>query len=313
MSKPESPPKTVLVTGASAGLGRAVADELARQGHRLALVARRKGRLEKQAERYRQLGAEALVIAADLTDPHAPEAIVEAVNDHWGALDVLINNAGMGLPRFFGESDPEALRAQLAVNLEAPILLVRHALPLLEASKGMVINVGSAVTVLPNPVFGVYGTTKAALAYFSEALRRELASRGIRVCLVEPGPVSTEFFEAVETRADDRPCLGTRPAWDGLYNPIRDRPPRLFEASLDDAARRIVRLIDHPRRRLSFPRRFVWPWRLFGGFLRLFPRLTDLSMIELVRRIEREEEQARSAEVKPSVEALSGSCRDLSA
>jgi short-subunit dehydrogenase len=280
-----------------------VSDELARQGHRLALVARREDRLESQARAYRDQGVEALVLPFDLAGPQAPEAIVEAVLSRFGRLDVLINNAGMGLPRFFGQSDPDALRTQLAVNLEAPILLTRHALPWLEETRGMVINVGSAVSVLASPVFGVYGTTKAGLAYFTDALRREVASRGIRVCLVEPGPVSTEFFEAVESRGDERPCLGTRPTWDGLYNPIRDRPPRIFEAHIDDAARRIVRLLDHPRRRLSFPRRFVWPWRVFGGLLRMVPGLTDLSMVEMVRRIEREESRATQTDPERSVPA----------
>lgn len=296
-------PRTVLVTGASAGLGRAVADELALQGHRLALVARRKERLVQQARQYRELGVETLVIPADLSHPDAPEAVVKAVSDHFESLDVLINNAGMGLPRYFGQSDPEALRTQLAVNLEAPILLVRHALPMLEESQGVIINIGSALSVLPSPIFGVYGTTKAALAYFTDALRREVTSRGIRVCLVEPGPISTEFFQAVESRAGDRPCLGTRPTWDGLYNPVRDRPPRLFEASLEDSARRIALLVHHPRRRLSFPRRFIWPWRLFGGLLRLFPGLTDLSVVEMVRRIEREEARAESNDSGRSVPA----------
>src|SRR5579883_1860849 len=102
---PGSPAKVVLITGASAGLGAAVARELARQGHRLALTARRGDRLERLAEELRAQGAEVLVLPADLADPDTPARLVAETLAKYGRIDVLINNAGLGLPQFFGQSE----------------------------------------------------------------------------------------------------------------------------------------------------------------------------------------------------------------
>lgn len=283
--------RRILLTGASAGLGRALAVVLAGRGDRLALVARRAGRLEELAGTLRERSprAEVHVIPADLAGPDAPRRVVEEAVGRLGGLDVLINNAGLGLPRFFGESEPGALAEQIAVNLAAPLLLTRHALPMLRESRGMVINIGSAITATANPALGLYGTTKAALAYFNDSLRREVRHQGVRVCLVEPGPVETEFFAAVQSRArDGAKALGASPRTDWLYNPLRDRPPAFLAIEPGDAARRIARLIDRPRRRLSFPRRTLWPWRLTGAFCRAFPGLADLAISGMVVRIDRE-------------------------
>ena len=155
--------------------------------------------------------------------------MVEAAVGHFGGLDVVVNNAGIGLPRFFGESDPAAIAEQVAVNFRAPILVARFALPHLLTSSGILINVGSAITTLANPALGVYGATKAGLANFTDALRREVRHKGVRVCLVEPGPVETDFFAAVQARATDgRKVLGASPPSDRIYNPVRDRPPKLW-------------------------------------------------------------------------------------
>ncbi len=157
------------------------------------------------------------------------------------------------------------------------------------------INVGSGVTAVANSMLGAYGATKAGLVYWNDSLRRKLRRRGVSVSLVDLGPVATEFFEAVRRRADDEPRrpLGIDPAPDGLYNPMRDRPPRCMTIPVDLAARRIARLIDRPRRRLAVPRRVVWPFRLVGGLLGLVPGLADLAIAGMIRRTEREEEHAR--------------------
>jgi hypothetical protein len=283
--------KTILITGASSGLGAAIARELAHRGHRLALTARREDRLDEIAAEVRSLGGEALALPDDLTDLGAPGRIVAATVAHFGGLDALINDAGIGLPRYYSESDPEALRDQVLVNFAAPIVLTRHALPYLVESRGAVINIGSGVTAVANSMLGAYGATKAGLAYWNDALRRELRRRGVSVSLVDLGPVATEFFEAVRRRADDEPRrpLGIDPAPDGFYNPMRDRPPRCMTIPVDLAARRIARLIDHPRRRLALPRRVVWPFRLVGGLLGLVPNLADVAISEMIRRTEREE------------------------
>lgn len=289
-------PKVVLITGASAGIGQAVARRAAERGYRLALTARRADRLEQLAGELEATGVEVQVVPAALDDRDAPARIVAAVLDRFGRLDVLINNAGFGLPTLFATSAPDDIRRQLDVNLLAPLLLARHALPALLERRGVVINVGSAISSIPNPALGAYGATKAGLAYWNDALRRELRHKGVTVCLVEPGPTSTEFFDAF-TR------LGPDP---GTYHPMLDAPYPWMSAPVDDVARRIVRLIERPRRRLSVRRRFVWPWRALGGLFRVWPALGDLGISTMVRHYDgvdprtvdpaRRESHARSAD-----------------
>ncbi len=273
MSRPDAHKKVVLITGASAGIGAAVAREAARFGYTLALTARRADRLDRLAEEFEVQGVATLVIPAALDDPGSPERIVAETLDRFGGLDVVINNAGMGLPNLFTGSDPELIRRQLEVNLVAPMLLTRFALPTLIERQGTIINVGSAITSLPNPALGAYGATKAGMAYWSSALRRELRHVGVSVCLVEPGPVKTEFFEAL---------AGLSETW----HPMLDAPGDWMSADVHDVARRIVRLIEKPRRRLSVRKRFVWPWRLLGILFQIFPGLGDLAVSSVVRHFD---------------------------
>jgi short-subunit dehydrogenase len=288
-------PRTILITGASAGIGEALAQVLAGQGHRLALTARRADRLDEVAGALRSLGSEVLTVPADLADPETPARLLSETVSRFGGLDVLVNNAGYGLPRFFSDSDPEDVRRQIEVNLTAPLILTRLALPYLLERRGMVINVGSSITSVANPVFGAYGTTKAALAYWNDALRRELKHRGVRVCLVEPGPVETGFFDAVQSLAGNASALGIGPPTDRVYNALRDRPPHLLSADPGDAARRIARLLDHPRRRLSFLRRTVWPLRILGGLIQIAPGFGDWAISGMTQRIEREQAKRDAA------------------
>ncbi|AMV38755.1 SDR family NAD(P)-dependent oxidoreductase [Planctomyces sp. SH-PL62] len=287
--------KTILITGASSGLGAAIARTAAPRGHRIALVARREGLLGDVAEDVRALGGEPLVLAEDLAAPDAPEKVVAAVVDRFGGLDVLVNNAGIGLPRYYSECDPEDLREQAAVNFVAPIVLTRHALPFLIASRGSVINIGSAIAAVANPILGVYGATKAGLAYWNDALRRELRDQGVSVSLVDLGPVSTEFFDAVRRRTGPRGTarpLGVAPAPDALYNAMRDRPPAFMTTDVDAAAHQIVGLLDRPRSRLRTPRRIVWPFRALGAMLQFAPALADMGVAAMIRRVHREEARA---------------------
>lgn len=284
--------RTILITGASSGLGAALAREWAQCGHRLVLTARRADLLDDLADEARALGGAALALPDDLADPDAPGRIVAAAVDHFGGLDALVNNAGVGLPRYYAESDPGALRDQLAVNFAAPVVLTRHALPHLIAARGSVINVGSAISAVANPILGAYGATKAALAYWNDALRREVGRRGVSVSLVDLGPVATGFFEAVRRRSDSGRPLGVDPAPDAIYNAMRDRPPRAMTIPVDVAARRIARLLGRPRRRLAVPRRVVWPFRLVGIAFGAAPELADAAVAAMIRRVDREEAAA---------------------
>jgi uncharacterized protein len=270
----------VLITGASAGLGAVLARTLAQQkkARALVLTARRGDRLDELAHELRQAhpGLEVLTIAADLADPGAPERLVAETTRRFGGLDVLINNAGLGLPTLFADGEPEQLARQLAVNLTAPLMLARLSLPSLIERKGMIINIGSAITCVANSALGAYGATKAGLAYWNDALRRELAKKGVRVCLVEPGPIKTEFMDALGSLVPE----GKR------ANPILDNAAPWMSASAHEVARRVVRLLDHPRRRLSVPKRFVWPFRMLGFLVRICPPLGDRLVVAMQRQVD---------------------------
>ena len=288
-------PKTILITGASSGIGAGVARALiARgEGHRLALTARRADALRKIEDEARAGGCEALVIPADLSDPATPRRILDGTLEQFGRLDVLINNAGLGLPEPFARADPDAMAMQIQVNLTAPIVLTRLALEALTQSRGTIINVGSSITCVANPIFGAYGATKAGMAYWNDALRREMRSKGVNVCLVEPGPVATEFFEAVASRFPGHESQGgtLTSAEAGSVDRFRefaaiDPPPAWLSARVEDVANRIVRLIEHPRRRISVLRRVVWPFRAIGAVIRAFPWLGDVAIGRMVSRME---------------------------
>lgn len=288
--------RVALLTGASAGIGASIARELARQGFDLVLTARREDRLRQLAEELRKPSEknpesepgrdpiEVLIVPSTLEDPTTPERLVAETVARFGRLDVLINNAGFGLPTLFADADPTDVRRQLEVNFVAPLMLSRHALPHLLERRGMIINVGSAISCVANSALGAYGATKAGLAYWNDALRRELHHKGVRVCLVEPGPVKTEFFSALEKLAPEN----------GEYNPLLDAPAPWMSARVDDVARRIVRLIEHPQRRLSVPRRFVWPWRMLGGLFRIWPWLGDLGLSTMTKHFDKKGDLNRS-------------------
>ena len=140
--------------------------------------------------------------------------------------------------------------------------------------RGTLINIGSAITCVANSALGAYGATKAGLAYWNDALRRELWSTGVRVCLVEPGPIKTEFSDALHSLLPPG----------GAPDPILDNAAPWMTADVDEVARRIVGLLDHPRRRLSVLRRFVWLFRILGVAASLCPPLGDRIVVALSRR-----------------------------
>ena len=285
--------KTILITGASSGIGAGIVRVLIGQGrgHRLILTARRAEALEALVAEAQKAGCEALAVPADLADPRAPAVLMQAATDRFGTLDVLINNAGLGLPQPFSKADPVEMARQIQVNFTAPLVLARLAVPDLIASRGTIINVGSSITCVANPVFGAYGATKAAIAYWNNALRRELRSKGVTVCLVEPGPVATEFFQAVASRFPSHESNGGSFTTEDLGSAEKFRefaainpPPKWLSASVEDAASRIARLIDHPKRRLSVLRRAVWPFRALGVLFDALPALGDMAVGSLLAK-----------------------------
>jgi uncharacterized protein len=184
-----------LVTGASGGIGYELARILARHGHDLILVARSADKLAALAERLElDHGIQVRAIAKDLARPEAAEEIHEWLAAEGLAVDVLVNNAGMGLLGKFAEIGIEGDVEMLRLNVEAPTLLTRLLLPaMLERGSGRILNLASTAGFQPGPLMAVYYATKAYVLSFSEALANEVAGTGVTVTALCPGPTETGF------------------------------------------------------------------------------------------------------------------------
>jgi uncharacterized protein len=190
------PERVTLITGASAGIGAELARVFAANGHRVALAARRADRLTALAGEITSAGGAApIVIPCDLEQPDAGETIAAALAAAGAEVEYLVNNAGFGV---FGEAierDRAAQLGMIAVNIRALTdLSLRFAGDLVK-NRGGILNVGSIAGFLPGPGMAVYYASKAYVLSFSEALRAELAPRGVRVTVLCPGPVPSEFQE----------------------------------------------------------------------------------------------------------------------
>ena len=188
--------KCALVTGASSGIGLAFAEELARRGAGLALVARRVDRLTELAARLTDRhGVPVTVIPQDLTAQDATERIAEAVADAGHRVDVLVNNAGFGTAGRFVELTPDRIRREIDLDVGSLVALTRTFLPgMVDGVRGTLINLASIAALQPVPYMAVYGAAKAFVLSFSQALAAEHRRAGVRVVAVCPGPVRTEFF-----------------------------------------------------------------------------------------------------------------------
>jgi uncharacterized oxidoreductase len=191
--------QSILITGAGSGIGRATAVALARKGARLTLFGRRQEPLEETARLIQEAGGEAKVVTGDITDASARERAIQMATEHFGGLDVLINNAGNVRAGRLETTELEDIRAQIEVNLTGPILLTRAALPALRSSKdAAIVNVSSAIGLVGMPFYATYAATKAGIAHFGEALRRELFGEGIQVMTVYPGATDTPMMDSTE-------------------------------------------------------------------------------------------------------------------
>ena len=218
--------RTVIITGASRGLGRTIADFLAAQSYDLVITSRGEADLEAAARELRRYGGRVIALAGDVADPAHRRRIAQAARD-LGRLDVLLNNAStLGatpLPPL-AEYPAEELEATFRVNVAAPIALVGEVLPLLEASGGLIVNVSSDAALGGYPGWGGYGLTKAALDLASLTLANELRDRGVGVVAVDPGDLRTEMHQAAFPGEDisDRPLPEvTLPFWAWLFGQPR--------------------------------------------------------------------------------------------
>jgi short-subunit dehydrogenase len=239
--------KRILVTGASSGVGASLAEQISAGGGKLLLTARREDRLRELVHR---VAAKALVVGGDITLPETRARLKVVIEGHWGALDILINNAGVGAFGAFQAASPERLRRIFDVNFFAAAELTRELLPSLR--KGIapaIVNVGSVLGHRAAPLKSEYSAAKFALHGWSDALRCELAPLGIAVILISPSTIATDFFEhLVESPT-----------------PTARRPAAMSPAYV---ARRILHGIARRKREVLFPlsgRMLVYLDRLLPG------------------------------------------------
>lgn len=190
----------IVVTGASSGIGRALALAAAKDRFRVLLVARRSERLEAIAAEIRIAGGTCEALATDVTAIGAPQQIVDAAVQAFGRIDVVVNNAGAGALGKLLEIDDAAIDAQWQLHVAAPLRIARAALTQLRETHGQLVFVGSGLARVPIPNYGAYAAGKAAIRAVATQLRRELKADGIAVTYVDPGLVATEFHAAMGTQ-----------------------------------------------------------------------------------------------------------------
>ena len=188
--------KWALVTGASAGIGAALARELASHGAKLILTARRQDRLEALADQLKAKGTEVRIVVGDLNDPATPQQIYDSTEGAGLPVDILINNAGLGQFGAFSTSPIEQELSQVRVNCEAVVRLSRLFVPrMVERRRGWVLVLASTASFQPIPYLNTYAATKVFDRFFALGLAAEVARFGIKVTALCPGPTESEFFE----------------------------------------------------------------------------------------------------------------------
>jgi len=210
--------KKVLITGGTRGIGRCMVEEMIAQGvGHLAVIARDKQSLKELAEKYPEV--KFLKIVGDVADIHVLREAAARIEDKWGHLDVLINNAGIISAGPLEELPDEELYDQVAVNFTAVLLLTKYCIPLLKASKeGAILTISSGLGLLGMPFYAVYGSTKAALKHFSDCMRRELAPDHIHVTCAYPTATDTDMMLKFEDREMDSPVFVAKRSLEGLLH-----------------------------------------------------------------------------------------------
>jgi NAD(P)-dependent dehydrogenase (short-subunit alcohol dehydrogenase family) len=228
--------KTAFVTGASAGIGRALALELAREGADVAVAARRLELLEKLARDIEGLGRRALPLRCDVTREDELRAAVAAAVSKFGALDVVIANAGFGVVGLVEQLTVDDFRRQFDTNVFGVLHTVKATLPELEKSRGRLALVGSVSGHVTVPATAAYSMSKYAVRSLSEALFHELRPKGVSVTLISPGFIESDFRQVDNL---------------GIHHPDAGDPyPKWIVMPTGVAARKIVRAIANRRREI---------------------------------------------------------------
>jgi short-subunit dehydrogenase len=236
--------RVVLVTGASSGLGRALAVELGRRGTRVGLTARRGAELLKVAEEVERAGGQAMALPADVRNAEEMNALAARVRERWGGVDILIANAGMSTTTFGAELDAAEATDVISINVVGVVNSVAAVLPdMLARGRGHLVAISSLASYRGLPKSGAYSASKAAVSTFFESMRVDLRRSGIDVTVIHPGFIRT-------------PMTANR----------KKKLPFLLEP--DDAACRILRAVERRARTYAFP------WQL-AGLVRMMKHLPN--------------------------------------
>ena len=249
--------KTVLVSGASTGIGRAAAMRLAARGHRVFAGVRREVDADSLREEAERLDGHGLLepIQLDVTVPEDIQAAVERIKSEGLELDGLVNNAGVVVASPLEVLPIDELRRQFEINLFSHAQMIQAFTPSLRVSRGRIINMSSIAGRIANPFMGAYCASKFALEAYSDALRMELAPWGIRVLLVEPGPIKTPIWEKSSAAAKEmQGSMDFKRL--SLYSVGIERMKQVAELSVRVApeASKVARCVSHALES-TFPRR----------------------------------------------------------
>ena len=268
--------KVVIITGSAGGIGRYVAKTFA-QEHAKVVVCDVKP-LDNVSADLEALEADYLAAQADVRDEKSVRGLMDSVMNRYGRIDVLHNNAAMvthfqwGGPVWprIGELDPSFWDKVIGTNLGGTFMCTRFALPHMEAQRsGHIINMASVAGLVATPTYTIYAACKFAVRGFSEALRREVAPWGIRVSVIYPGGVATEFGSHAGIK---RKTKATTPAW--------------MRLTAEDVGRAVVGLVRRPRAGLII----TWPFRFSVLLNNLLPGLVDWTTINQYTKLERSDE-----------------------
>jgi short-subunit dehydrogenase len=246
----------VIVTGASAGIGEAAVRRLAGEGATVVLAARRPDRLEALKREIESAGGRALAVAGDVTSPRDRERLVQETMRAYGRIDGLVNNAGYGQRGPIELVAVEAIRQNFETNLFSLIALTQLVIPVMrEQRSGRIVNISSVAGRIARPLSSVYDATKHALEAISDGLRGELAPFGIKVVVIEPGFITTEFLGVANENA--RPIMENAGIYAESFERVTGAVQRLrrLAGRPEDIAEVIVKaLADRsPRTRYAAP------------------------------------------------------------
>jgi short-subunit dehydrogenase len=262
----------MLITGASQGIGKALAEAAALRGARVLAAARSTALLDELASRVRAKGGVIEVVQADVTSATDRQRMADAAVEHFGGLDILVNNAGIGATGHFIEADPDRLRKIFEVNFFGTTETTRVLLPLLrQGNKPAIVNISSIAAKRGIPARSEYSASKFAVQGFSEALRAELAKEDIDVLLICPGLTQTNFSQnMIEQKA-------------------RVQMDHLRGMTAEQVAEHAIRAIERGKNEVVL----TFQGKLLAFVSRFFPRLADRIAAKKVRKVFAEEIEAR--------------------